>query len=85
MIFKSKVPDIQVPESDLTSVVLTRVDELGEKAALVDGISGRSISYLQLRELIAKMATGLHLRGFKKGDVFATFMPNVPEYAVVFL
>jgi acyl-CoA synthetase (AMP-forming)/AMP-acid ligase II len=85
VIFKSKVPDIQVPESDLTSVVLTRVDELGEKAALVDGISGRSISYLQLRELIAKMATGLHLRGFKKGDVFATFMPNVPEYAVVFL
>ncbi len=85
MIFKSKIPDIQIPDTDLTSVVLTRVDELGDKTALVDGLSGRSISYLELRALIAKMAAGLHLRGFKKGDVFATFMPNVPEYAVVFL
>ena len=30
------------------------------------------------------MATGLVLRGFQKGDVFAIFSPNMPEYAVAF-
>lgn len=85
MIFKSKVADIQIPETDLTSVVHARVDELGEKPALIDGPTGRTISYLELRALTEKMSKGLHLRGFGKGDVFATFMPNLPEYAVVFL
>ncbi len=85
MIFKSQHADIEIPASDLTTVVLSRAEELGDKAALVDGVSGRSISYKQLCELTKKMAAGLELRGFKKGDVFATFIPNLPEYAVVFL
>ena len=85
MIFKSQHADIDIPESDLTSVVLSRVDELGDKAALIDGPTGRSLSYLQLREQVNRLAAGLHRRGFRKGDVFAIFIPNVPEYAVVFL
>ncbi|HIL63982.1 MAG TPA: 4-coumarate--CoA ligase family protein, partial [Porticoccaceae bacterium] len=80
MIFKSQHADIDIPESDLTSVVLSRVDELGDKAALIDGPTGRSLSYLQLREQVNRLAAGLHRRGFRKGDVFAIFIPNVPEY-----
>ena len=30
------------------------------------------------------MATALARRGFKKGDVFAIYSPNLPEYAIVF-
>ena len=30
-------------------------------------------------------ATGLAARGFRKGDVFAIFSPNLPEYAIAFL
>ena len=56
MIFKSKVADIQIPETDLTSVVHARVDELGEKPALIDGPTGRTISYLELRALTEKMS-----------------------------
>jgi len=85
VIFKSQHADIDIPESDLTSVVLSRVDELGDKAALIDGPTGRTLSYLQLREQVNRMAVGLNRRGFRKGDVFAIFIPNVPEYAVVFL
>ena len=85
MIFKSKHPDLEIPDSDLCSVVLTRAKELGEKPALVDGSTGRTLSYTQLAKQIQHFAAGLDQRGFKKGDVFATFTPNVPEYAVVFL
>ncbi len=85
MIFKSKQADIVIPDTDLCSVVLTRVKKLGDKPALVDGPSGRTLSYNQLALQINKLACGLHQLGFKKGDVFATFIPNVPEYAVAFL
>lgn len=85
MIFKSKHADIDIPETDLCSVVLSRVDELGDKPALVDGPTGRTLSYNQLDRQIKHLATGLNQRGFKKGDVFAIFIPNAPEYAVVFL
>ena len=85
MIFKSQQPDINLPETDLTSVVLGRVDELGDKPALIEGLTGRTLSYNQLREQINKFAAGLDERGFKKGDVMAIFIPNMPEYAVIFL
>ena len=85
MIFKSKHADLPIPDSDLCSVVLSRAEELGDKPALIDGLSGRKLSYSELARQTRHFAAGLDRRGFKKGDVFATFMPNVPEYAVVFL
>lgn len=85
MIFKSQHADIDIPLTDLTSVVLGRAQELGEKAALIDGTTGRRLSFNQLSQQVRQFAAGLDQRGFKKGDVFAIFMPNVPEYAVVFL
>ncbi len=40
--------------------------------------------YAQLRELVREVAAGLAQRGFGKGDVFAHYAPNLPEYAVAF-
>src|SRR5206468_7053843 len=34
---------------------------------------------------IRRTATALSRRGFTKGDVFAIYSPNLPEYAIVFL
>src|SRR5207248_2435380 len=34
---------------------------------------------------IRRVATARARRGFKKGDVFAIYSPNLPEYAIVFL
>lgn len=85
MIFKSRLPDLQLPKSDLTTVVLSRATELGERTALVNGASGASLSYAELSDHINRFATGLQRRGFAKGDVLALFCPNVPEYAVAFL
>ena len=69
----------------MTSVVLQRVDELGDKSALIDGTSGRALSYNELSSQIKHLAAGLNQRGFKKGDVCAVFCPNLPEYATIFL
>lgn len=85
MIFTSDKPNVEIPATDLTSVVLRRVDELADKPALIDGPTDRTLTYAQLRTQVQLLATGLNQRGFKKGDVLALFCPNVPEYAVIFL
>ena len=85
MIFENNDPGVAVPKKDLTSVVLQRVDELGDKSALIDGTSGRALSYNKLSSQIKHLSAGLNQRGFKKGDVCAVFCPNLPEYATIFL
>ena len=85
MIFENSIPEATVPNKDLTSVVLARVDEFANKPALIDGLSGRTLTFTELRTQINHFAAGLHQRGFKKGDVCAVFCPNCPEYATIFL
>jgi len=51
---------------------------------LIDAPSGRTITYAQLPEFVRAVAAGLHERGFRKGEVFAHYAPNLPEYAVAF-
>ena len=85
MIFKSPYPDIEIPETNLTDVVMHRATELADKPAMIDGPSGRTYTFDQLQTLIRKFANGLTNRGFKKGDVLAIYMPNAPEYGIAFL
>ncbi len=84
MITRSTSPDVTIPEVSITEYVLRHAERLGDKPALIDGPSGRTITYGQLREGIRRAAAGLDGRGFRKGDVFAIYSPNVPEYAVTF-
>lgn len=84
MIFRSPYPDVDIPEMPLTPFVLHRAEELADKPALIDGPSGRTLTYGQLAGAIRLAAAGLAERGLEKGDVFAIYSPNVPEYAVAF-
>jgi len=84
MIIKGPYPDVDIPETALTPYVLRRAKELSDKAALIDGPSGRTLTYSQLADSIAIAAHNLRERGFKKGDVFGILSPNCPEYAIAF-
>lgn len=85
MIFRSKLPDLEIPHGNLVDVALQHCDRMGDKPALMDGPSGRQITYGELPVMVRRFATGLARRGFGKGDVLAIFMPNLPEYGVAFL
>ena len=76
--------DLAIPDVDVTSFVLERASEHGDKPALVDGPSGRAITYAELDAQIAAMRGGLRARGFGRGDTLAIYLPNLPEYAVAF-
>ena len=84
MIVRSPYPDVTIPEIPLTPFVLQRAAALGNKPALIEGPSGRVITYAQLADAIRHVAASLARRGFKKGDVFGILSPNIPEFAIAF-
>ncbi|HVS63470.1 MAG TPA: AMP-binding protein [Thermoanaerobaculia bacterium] len=85
MIFKSKFPDVEIPDQSLPDFVLGKMAELGDRAAFIDGPSGRTLTYDQVAQGIRRVAASLAKRGFGPGDTFAIYSPNVPEYALAFL
>jgi len=85
MIVKSASPSISIPEVPVTEYVLRHAARLGDKPALIDGPTGRTLTYRQLADGVRRAAAGLSRRGFKKGDVLAIYSPNLPEYAIALL
>jgi acyl-CoA synthetase (AMP-forming)/AMP-acid ligase II len=85
MIIKSQSPDVSIPEIPITEYVLRHADRLGDKPALIDGPTGRTLTYRQLKEGVRRVAAGLAARGLKQGDVIAIYSPNLPEYALALL
>lgn len=84
MLFRSPFPDVEIPDVSLTEFVLSGAAERAERPALIDGVSGRTLTYAQLAGAVRAAAAGLARRGFRKGDVLALFSPNLPEYVVAF-
>jgi acyl-CoA synthetase (AMP-forming)/AMP-acid ligase II len=72
------------PDADLASFTLRRAKQLGHKPALIDGGSGRALSYAELERSARGFAAGLAARGFARGDTFCICLPNMPEVAVAF-
>ncbi|MBV9355954.1 MAG: AMP-binding protein [Chloroflexi bacterium] len=54
----------------------------GDRIAVVAG--ERSITFRELDAEAARTAAGLERRGFERGDVLAVWLPNVPEWLVLF-
>jgi acyl-CoA synthetase (AMP-forming)/AMP-acid ligase II len=84
MIFRAPFPEVSIPDVPLTAFVLQKAGQYGNKPALIDGPSGRVITYVELVDSIRRVAASLSARGFKKGEVFGILSPNVPEYAIAF-
>ena len=84
MIYRSPIPDVTIPDVPLHEYLFERVDQWPDKPALVDGPTGRTVTYSQLSGAIRRVAVGLAARSFRKGDRFAIYSPNLPEYAIAF-
>ena len=83
-ILTSPAGSVDIPDVSITEYMLRRVDEHPDKPALIDGMTGRTLTYGELREAIYHVAGGLAETGFSKSDVLAVMAPNLPEYAVAF-
>jgi acyl-CoA synthetase (AMP-forming)/AMP-acid ligase II len=84
MIYTSPHPDVDIPDVSLPDFILGEAGERADRSALIDGPSGRTLTYGELQQATAACAGGLAARGLETGDVFAIYSPNLPEYAIAF-
>lgn len=84
MIYRSPLPDVAIPERSLSDFVFEHAQTYGDQPALVDGPTGRTLTYRQLKAGTDRVAAGLAARGLRKGEVVAIYSPNLPEYALAF-
>ena len=84
MVFKSPYKEVAIPNVGLVSFVYEQAETYGEKLALIEGLTGRTLTYAQLWQGVRRVAGNLAKRGLKKGEVVALYLPNLPEYALAF-
>jgi acyl-CoA synthetase (AMP-forming)/AMP-acid ligase II len=84
MIIKSPYPDVKVPEISLPEFVLEHAEDRGAAPAVIDGVTGRTLSYRDLAAQVRRVAVGLRAHGVAKGDVLALCSQNGPEFVVTY-
>src|SRR5918996_1891667 len=84
MIITSEFAPVEVVDLPIHDAVLGRAQEYGDRPALVDGVSGREITYAQLDGMSRRVAAGFAELGIKHGDTIALYSPNTILYPVVF-
>ena len=82
--FRGPFADVEIPTTPLPDFVLEHAAARADRPALIDGPSGRTLTYGALASGVQALASGLAERGFAPGEVVALFAPNLPEYAVAF-
>jgi 4-coumarate--CoA ligase len=84
IIHSSPLADVEIPNIAVTKYVMREAARVPDRAALIDGPTGRSYTYAQLNGMIHAFAGGLQARGLGPGDTIALMSPNIPEFAIVF-
>ncbi|WP_214405955.1 AMP-binding protein [Pseudonocardia lacus] len=84
MVVRSPYPDVEIPEVSLYDFLFSGFGDRGGATAFVDGVSGASLTFDQLKGMVDKIAAALAERGVGAGDVVGLFAPNTPYYAAVF-
>jgi acyl-CoA synthetase (AMP-forming)/AMP-acid ligase II len=71
------VPDIALPE-----FLLAGAAERADHPAVVDAVSGHTLTYAQLADGVRRVAAGLAAWGLRPREAFAILAPNSPEWLV---
>ena len=84
MIIQSPYRDVEFAPVPLHDFVLDGAAGRGDRAALIDGPTGRVLTYAELAGTVRRAAAGLVARGVAKGDTLALCSANSPEFAVAY-
>jgi acyl-CoA synthetase (AMP-forming)/AMP-acid ligase II len=84
VVITSPYPDVELAEVTVPEFVLGQARARGDRPALIDSASGRTLSYRELADVVDRAAAGLAGAGVAKGDVLALCTPNCPEFAIAY-
>ncbi|NLS08772.1 4-coumarate--CoA ligase family protein [Nesterenkonia sp. MY13] len=76
---------VEIPQGSIYELIFGNLsDEDAERTALIQGETGREITYGALKEQVDLLAGALASRGIGPGDVIALQAPNIPEFVTAF-
>ena len=78
------LPPGAIPDLPITTFLAERWRTYGDKTAIIDGVSGRSVPFSELEPRVLAAASKLRAAGFAAGDTLQIHMPNCPEYLIAF-
>ena len=84
MIYTSPFPAVEIPDLSVPDYLFADAASRADHPALIDGLSGQTVTYGQLVHMVERVAAALAERGISKGDVVGIFVPNIPYWPVVF-
>ncbi|KAJ0965547.1 hypothetical protein J5N97_026685 [Dioscorea zingiberensis] len=85
-IFKSNSPAVSVPEdTTLPDFVLRDSERFSDKVALVEAMTGTTLTYGEVARDTRRFAKALRSLGLRKGHVVVVLLPNSAIYPVVAL
>ncbi|KAK3857149.1 hypothetical protein Pcinc_032166 [Petrolisthes cinctipes] len=65
-----------VPKESFAEYMINRIAQHGDKAALIDGVSGEAMSYNELNSMIRKLSHGWKAAGLTADEVVCVVTPN---------
>ncbi|XP_057545522.1 4-coumarate--CoA ligase 1-like isoform X1 [Amaranthus tricolor] len=86
-IFKSKLPDIYIPNHiPLHTYCFENVHDHGCRPCIIDGPTGREWTYDEVEQTSKRVGAGFyHKLGLQKGQVIMLLLQNCPEFVFSFL
>uniref|UniRef100_A0A0E0AW31 4-coumarate--CoA ligase n=1 Tax=Oryza glumipatula TaxID=40148 RepID=A0A0E0AW31_9ORYZ len=85
-VFRSRLPDIAIPDHlPLHDYVFERLADRRDRACLIDGATGETLSFGDVDALSRRVAAGLSSIGVCHGSTVMLLLPNSVEFAVAFL
>lgn len=80
----SRHPGVEFSDLPLTSYVLEHAWRWLERTAVVDGLTGASLTYQELADAVGRAAAGLVAHGVAKGDVVMLCSPNGLDFVTAY-
>jgi len=83
-VVKSPRAPLNVPVVDVFTFLFGKhLGAYSDKVATVDGLTGESLTFGQIKNNVLLLASGLSKLGVGKGDTVGLFAPNNIEYGIV--
>ncbi len=75
--------DVEIPEDEtIATIAASAAKKYGDMVAQI--FYGREFTYNQLDGMIRRFATALKNLGIEKGDTFAIYSPNCPQFSIAY-
>lgn len=84
MVTRSPYAEVHLADATVPGFVLAEAGARGDRPAIIDGGTGRVLTYAALAVSVRRAAAGLAARGVTRGHVLALCSPNSPEFAVAY-